>query len=125
MPKGQCNTASPPFKRYGHWVSAERPKTHCRIAPSSVTATAVLPKGQVHRAVTHLFKGSLNRGPFSLEVSVKQAVVMASGPSMCVEDAERVREWQSAYPGNRASIVVNSTVGYGSFRVVPFKYHAC
>lgn len=45
---------------------------------------------------------------------MKQAVVMASGPSMCVEDAERVREWQSADPENRATIVVNST-----FRLLP------
>lgn len=41
---------------------------------------------------------------------MKQAVVMAPGPSMCVEDAERVREWQSAEPENSATIVVNSTL---------------
>ena len=45
---------------------------------------------------------------------MKQAVVMASGPSMTQEDADAVREWQAADPENRATIVVNST-----FRLIP------
>lgn len=40
---------------------------------------------------------------------MKQAVILASGPSMCVEDAERVREWQSSEPENRISIAVSAT----------------
>lgn len=46
---------------------------------------------------------------------MKQAVILASGPSMTQEDADAVHEWRNADPETRAVIVVNTT-----FRLAPW-----